>query len=76
MTKQEQKNLERELALVASAWYSLTGRLQMSHVSVKQLQRRRSASPRSWLSKQRKLMSQSTVPSATATATATATNKQ
>ncbi|KAB5585296.1 hypothetical protein GE09DRAFT_20828 [Coniochaeta sp. 2T2.1] len=46
------KNLERENALISSAWYDLTSRLQSNHVV---LQRRHDV-PRSWLNKQRQLV--------------------
>lgn len=46
---QEIENLSRENALMATAWYELSSRLQQNNVD---LQRR--AEPRSWLNKQRK----------------------
>lgn len=46
------KNLQRENALIATAWYDLTSRLQSNHVV---LQRRHDA-PKSWLNKQRQLV--------------------
>ncbi|KUJ08461.1 uncharacterized protein LY89DRAFT_788841 [Mollisia scopiformis] len=46
------KNLARENALIATAWYDLTSRLQSNHVV---LQRRQDA-PRSWLNKQRQMV--------------------
>ncbi|KAM5345599.1 hypothetical protein ACJ41O_011460 [Fusarium nematophilum] len=46
------RNLERENALIATAWYDLTSRLQSNHVV---LQRRHDA-PRSWLNKQRQMV--------------------
>ncbi|RDL38415.1 uncharacterized protein BP5553_02755 [Venustampulla echinocandica] len=46
------KNLTRENALIASAWYDITGRLQSNHVV---LQRRQDA-PKSWLNKQRQMV--------------------
>ena len=46
------KNLQRENALMATAWYDLTSRLQSNHVV---LQRRQDA-PRSWLNRQRQLV--------------------
>ncbi|KAH8657019.1 hypothetical protein BGZ60DRAFT_137742 [Tricladium varicosporioides] len=46
------KNLARENALIASAWYDLSGRLQSNHVV---LQRRQDA-PKSWLNKQRQIV--------------------
>ncbi|KAI8668972.1 hypothetical protein NCS57_00710500 [Fusarium keratoplasticum] len=46
------RNLERENALIATAWYDITSRLQSNHVV---LQRRNDA-PRSWLNKQRQMV--------------------
>ncbi|KAE9372187.1 hypothetical protein N431DRAFT_408233 [Stipitochalara longipes BDJ] len=46
------KNLIRENALISTAWYDLTSRLQSNHVV---LQRRQDA-PRSWLNKQRQMV--------------------
>ncbi|TWU78951.1 hypothetical protein ED733_008081 [Metarhizium rileyi] len=46
------KNLQRENALIVTAWYDLTSRLQSNHVI---LQRRHDA-PRSWLNKQRQMV--------------------
>ncbi|KPM41215.1 hypothetical protein AK830_g5359 [Neonectria ditissima] len=46
------RNLERENALIATAWYELTSRLQSNHVV---LQRRQDA-PRSWLNKQKQMV--------------------
>jgi hypothetical protein len=46
------KNLEKENALISSAWYDLTSRLQSNHVV---LQRRHDV-PKSWLNKQRQLV--------------------
>ncbi|GJN85146.1 hypothetical protein PLIIFM63780_008710 [Purpureocillium lilacinum] len=51
-TDQVIKNLQRENALIATAWYDLTSRLQSNHVV---LQRRHDA-PRSWLNKQRQMV--------------------
>ncbi|KAK3191800.1 hypothetical protein K4F52_002226 [Lecanicillium sp. MT-2017a] len=51
-TDQMIKNLERENALIATAWYDLTSRLQSNHVV---LQRRHDA-PKSWLNKQRQMV--------------------
>lgn len=51
-TDQIIKNLQRENALIATAWYDLTSRLQSNHVV---LQRRHDA-PRSWLNKQRQMV--------------------
>ncbi|KAI1845388.1 hypothetical protein JX265_005249 [Neoarthrinium moseri] len=52
--QQEQtiKNLQRENAMIATAWYDLTSRLQSNHVV---LQRRNDA-PKSWLNKQRQMV--------------------
>lgn len=52
------QNMEREFALMATAWYSLNSRLQMNNVIV---QRQRSESPRSWLNKQRRLLGQASM---------------
>ncbi|KAK3901523.1 hypothetical protein C8A05DRAFT_44848 [Staphylotrichum tortipilum] len=46
------KSLQRENAMITTAWYDLTSRLQSNHVV---LQRRHDA-PRSWLNKQRQLV--------------------
>ncbi|CAK7273048.1 hypothetical protein SEPCBS57363_005456 [Sporothrix epigloea] len=46
------KNLQRENAMIATAWYDLTSRLQSNHVV---LQRRQDA-PKSWLNKQRQMV--------------------
>lgn len=46
------KNLEKENALISSAWYDLTSRLQSNHVV---LQRRHDV-PKSWLNKQRQMV--------------------
>ncbi|KAG9243154.1 hypothetical protein BJ878DRAFT_543563 [Calycina marina] len=46
------KNLTRENAMITSAWYDLTSRLQSNHVI---LQRRQDA-PKSWLNKQRQIV--------------------
>ncbi|KAK1830737.1 protein hook [Podospora conica] len=46
------KTLERENALITTAWYDITSRLQSNHVV---LQRRQDA-PRSWLNKQRQMV--------------------
>ncbi|KAF3766251.1 hypothetical protein M406DRAFT_351398 [Cryphonectria parasitica EP155] len=45
------KNLQRENAMISTAWYDLTSRLQSNHVV---LQRR--DQPRSWLNKQRQMV--------------------
>ncbi|KAK4111136.1 hypothetical protein N656DRAFT_780934 [Canariomyces notabilis] len=46
------RNLQRENAMISTAWYDLTSRLQSNHVV---LQRRHDA-PKSWLNKQRQLV--------------------
>lgn len=46
------RNLQRENAMITTAWYDLTGRLQSNHVVVQ----RRHDVPRSWLNKQRQLV--------------------
>ncbi|KAI0001550.1 hypothetical protein F4779DRAFT_622400 [Xylariaceae sp. FL0662B] len=46
------KNLQRENAMIATAWYDLTSRLQSNHVV---LQRRHEV-PKSWLNKQRQMV--------------------
>ncbi|EAQ86744.1 hypothetical protein CHGG_07997 [Chaetomium globosum CBS 148.51] len=51
-TEQFINNLQRENAMITTAWYDLTSRLQSNHVV---LQRRHDA-PRSWLNKQRQMV--------------------
>ncbi|KAH6851029.1 hypothetical protein B0I37DRAFT_373030 [Chaetomium sp. MPI-CAGE-AT-0009] len=51
-TEQIINNLQRENAMITTAWYDLTSRLQSNHVV---LQRRHDA-PRSWLNKQRQMV--------------------
>ncbi|GAB1313368.1 HOOK N-terminal domain-containing protein [Madurella fahalii] len=51
-TDQIIRNLQRENAMMTTAWYDLTSRLQSNHVV---LQRRHDA-PRSWLNKQRQMV--------------------
>lgn len=46
------KNLQRENAMITTAWYDLTSRLQSNHVV---LQRRHDV-PKSWLNKQRQMV--------------------
>ncbi|KJZ72030.1 hypothetical protein HIM_08591 [Hirsutella minnesotensis 3608] len=46
------KNLQRENALIVTAWYDLTSRLQSNHLVVQ----RRQDAPRSWLNKQRQMV--------------------
>ncbi|XXG97839.1 hypothetical protein Hte_004153 [Hypoxylon texense] len=51
-TDQVIKNLQRENAMIATAWYDLNSRLQSNHVV---LQRRHDV-PKSWLNKQRQMV--------------------
>ncbi|KAI2466115.1 hypothetical protein F4781DRAFT_406919 [Annulohypoxylon bovei var. microspora] len=51
-TDQIIKNLQRENAMITTAWYDLTSRLQSNHVV---LQRRHDV-PKSWLNKQRQMV--------------------
>ncbi|KAI9149150.1 hypothetical protein HJFPF1_11198 [Paramyrothecium foliicola] len=51
-TDQMIRNLQRENAMITSAWYDLSNRLQSNHVV---LQRRHDA-PKSWLNKQRQMV--------------------
>ncbi|KAI1146297.1 hypothetical protein F4825DRAFT_441131 [Nemania diffusa] len=51
-TDQFIKNLERENATIASAWYDLSSRLQSNHFVLQ----RRNEAPKSWLNKQRHLI--------------------
>ncbi|KAH8899475.1 hypothetical protein GQ53DRAFT_758665 [Thozetella sp. PMI_491] len=51
-TDQVIKNLQRENAMITTAWYDLTSRLQSNHVV---LQRRQDV-PKSWLNKQRQMV--------------------
>ncbi|KAF5525889.1 hypothetical protein CGCA056_v003272 [Colletotrichum aenigma] len=46
------KNLQRENALIATAWYDLTSRIQSNHVVLQ----RRNEVPKSWLGKQRQMV--------------------
>ncbi|CAJ2510831.1 Uu.00g064560.m01.CDS01 [Anthostomella pinea] len=46
------KNLQRENAMIATAWYDLSSRLQSNHVVLQ----RRNEVPRSWLNKQRQMV--------------------
>ncbi|RNJ60573.1 hypothetical protein D7B24_007497 [Verticillium nonalfalfae] len=52
------KNLQRENALIATAWYDLTSRLQSNHVVLQ----RRNDVPRSWLNKQRQMVNGTAKP--------------
>ena len=47
-------NLERENRLMASAYHTLAGRLQMNSIVLQ----RRNETPNSWLNKQRRLVDQ------------------
>jgi protein HOOK3 len=51
--EEELINLKRENGLVATAWYDLSGRIQLNSVVLQ----RRNDTPRSFLNKQRKLLS-------------------
>ncbi|KAI1130396.1 hypothetical protein F5Y10DRAFT_276200 [Nemania abortiva] len=51
-TDQIIKNLQRENATIASAWYDLSSRLQSNHFVLQ----RRNEAPKSWLNKQRQLI--------------------
>ncbi|KAF9878563.1 microtubule binding protein [Colletotrichum karsti] len=53
------KNLQRENALIATAWYDLTSRIQSNHVVLQ----RRNEVPKSWLGKQRQMVNGMTSPS-------------
>ena len=46
------KSLQRENAMIATAWYDLTSRLQSNHVVLQ----RRQDMPKSWLNKQRQMV--------------------
>ncbi len=46
------KNLQRENAMISSAWYDLTSRLQSNHVVLQ----RRQDMPKSWLQRQRQMV--------------------
>ncbi|KAJ9133519.1 Girdin [Pleurostoma richardsiae] len=46
------KNLQRENAMISTAWYDLTSRLQSNHVVLQ----RRQDMPKSWLNKQRQMV--------------------
>lgn len=45
------KNLQRENAMISTAWYDLTSRLQSNHVVLQ-----RKDQPKSWLNKQRQMV--------------------
>lgn len=51
-TDQVIKNLQRENAMIATAWYELNSRLQSNHVVLQ----RRNDVPKSWLNKQRQMV--------------------
>ncbi|EPE09271.1 microtubule binding protein [Ophiostoma piceae UAMH 11346] len=48
------KNLQREIAMVTTAWYDITSRLQSNHVVLQ----RRPDMPKSWLNKQRQMVNE------------------
>ncbi|EOO00421.1 putative microtubule binding protein [Phaeoacremonium minimum UCRPA7] len=52
------KNLQRENALITTAWYDLTARLQSNHVVLQ----RRQDMPKSWLNKQRQMVNGERLP--------------
>ncbi|KAF2232063.1 hypothetical protein EV356DRAFT_450867 [Viridothelium virens] len=56
-SQEETENLKRENALMTSAWYDLSSRLQMNTMALQ----RRNEQPRSWLGKQRVLVNKSQV---------------
>lgn len=51
------KNLQRENAMISTAWYDLTSRLQSNHVVLQ-----RKDQPKSWLNKQRQMVNGKTDP--------------
>ncbi|KZF20694.1 hypothetical protein L228DRAFT_177435 [Xylona heveae TC161] len=53
--REEMRNIQRENSLIATAWYDLTSRLQTNSVVVQ----RRNDAPKSWLNKQRQLLTAS-----------------
>ncbi|KAI7918158.1 hypothetical protein M0657_004367 [Pyricularia oryzae] len=53
-TDQIIKNLQRENAMISTAWYDLTSRLQSNHVVLQ----RRQDMPKSWLNKQRQMVNE------------------
>lgn len=55
------RNLQRENALITTAWYDLTSRLQSNHVVLQ----RRNDVPRSWINKQRQMVNGKMKPCAT-----------
>lgn len=57
MSHDELENLKRENALMTSAWYDLSSRLQMNTMALQ----RRNEQPKSWLGKQRVLVNRSQV---------------
>ena len=57
-TDQIIKNLQRENALITTAWYDLTARLQSNHVVLQ----RRQDMPKSWLNKQRQMVNGTSHP--------------
>ena len=56
-SRDELENLQRENALMTTAWYDLSSRLQMNTMALQ----RRNEQPRSWLGKQRVLVNKSQV---------------
>ena len=56
IVRQERDNLKSETKLIATAFYDLQNRLQMNNVSLQ----RRTEQPKSFLNKQRLLVSQAT----------------
>ncbi|KAI9669901.1 MAG: hypothetical protein M1831_006936 [Alyxoria varia] len=58
VTTPVQENIQRELSLMTSAWYDITSRMQSDAVIVQ----RRSDAPRSFLNRQRKLLSNPVLP--------------
>ncbi|KAL1865151.1 hypothetical protein Daus18300_007277 [Diaporthe australafricana] len=52
------KNLQRENAMISTAWYDLTSRLQSNHVVLQ-----RKDQPKSWLNKQRQMVNGKRPPS-------------
>ena len=53
----ELANLQRENALMTTAWYSLNSRLQLNNVELQ----RGMQEPRSWIKKQRQVVNNATV---------------
>ncbi|KLU91974.1 hypothetical protein, variant [Magnaporthiopsis poae ATCC 64411] len=55
-TDQTIKNLQRENAMISTAWYDLTSRLQSNHVVLQ----RRQDTPRTWIGKSRQMVNNAT----------------